>query len=216
MDPGFGHDQRSPRRTGNGARRPRPTLAGRYGGRPAGGGHAPRPGPKGAPPWRRFPRGAFGLFPGPFRSAPSATRYEPLPCEETHRRPLRLHGPCFGGCRKGQERTGAMLRTTHPRQTGGPDIPARRELGGDVGAGVGEMLAGRPGPPAPTGPSRGPDGRGFHRRGGPGLPGRHAPAGGRIHRRRLPDEGRRGRDHPVAPFRAQARNRDSKALVRTK
>jgi hypothetical protein len=50
-----------------------------------------------APLGRRFPRGASGQFPSSFRFALSATRYCPLPCEETHRRLLRRHGPCFGG-----------------------------------------------------------------------------------------------------------------------
>jgi hypothetical protein len=64
------------------------------------------------PPERRFPRGAFAVFAGSSRSALSATRYRPLPCEETPRRQLRRHGPCFGGCRETQERAGAMLSKT--------------------------------------------------------------------------------------------------------
>ena len=48
------------------------------------------------------------------------------------------------------------------------------------------------------------DGGDLHRRRGPGLPGGHAPPGGRIHRPRLPDESRRGRDHPDTRSRLRA------------
>ena len=48
------------------------------------------------------------------------------------------------------------------------------------------------------------DGGDLHRRRGPGLPGGHAPPGGRIRRRRLPDESHRGRDHPDTRSRPRA------------
>ncbi len=55
------------------------------------------------PEWR-FQCGASRLFPSSPRSALSATRYRSLPCEDTHRKQLRRHGPCFGGCRETQDR----------------------------------------------------------------------------------------------------------------
>jgi hypothetical protein len=64
---------------------------------------APRAAP--APPRRRFPGGASRPFPSSPHSNLSATRYRSLPCEETHRKPRRQHGPCFrGGCRETQDR----------------------------------------------------------------------------------------------------------------
>ena len=89
-----------------------------------------------------------------------------------------------------------MLRITvhdHPRD---PHVPARRELGRAVVAGAGGVLAGHPGPPEQTHAPRRLDGGDLHRCRGPGLPCGHAPPRGRIHRPRLPDESRRGRDHP--------------------
>jgi len=56
---------------------------------------APRVAPA-LPEWR-FQCGASRLFPNMPRSNVSATRYRPLPCEETHRRQPRRHGPCFRG-----------------------------------------------------------------------------------------------------------------------
>src|SRR5262249_22261540 len=82
-----------------------------------------------------------------------------------------------------------------PRHAGGPDVPARREAGRAVGAGAAGVLAEGPGPPAPAHPPRGPDGGDLHRRRGPGLPCGPAPPGGRLRRRRLPDESRRRRDY---------------------
>jgi hypothetical protein len=61
---------------------------------------APRAAP--APPGRRSPRGASGLLPSLSRFALSATRYRLLPCEETQRKQLGRHGPCFKECRKPQ------------------------------------------------------------------------------------------------------------------
>src|SRR5262249_29690938 len=83
--------------------------------------------------------------------------------------------------------------------SGGLDVPARREAGRAVGAGASGVLAERPGAPAPADTPRGPDGGDFHRRRGPGLPGGPAPARGRVRRRRLPDQSRRGRDHQGKP-----------------
>jgi hypothetical protein len=65
-----------------------------------------------APPERRFPRGASGLFAGSSRSARPATRCRPLPCEETRRRKLRRHGPSFEAVQVNAGRTGATLRIT--------------------------------------------------------------------------------------------------------
>jgi hypothetical protein len=122
---GFRHDQRSPRRTGNCHRRPRPSvlavseaivshrdlparfyeLAGLL--------HqvvrfdyltlflhdAARSAPRAAParPGRRFPRGASRRFTSSSHSALSATQCRALPCEETPRRLPRRHDLCFGG-----------------------------------------------------------------------------------------------------------------------
>ena len=177
---------------------------------------APRAAP--APPERRFPRGASGLFPSSSRFAPSTTRYQSLPCEGTYRRQRRRHGLCF---RCKPVRAGAAVTITAadnrrpcegvshpanhgPRQAGGPDVSARREAGRAVGAGAGGVLAEHPGRTARINRSGGPDGRDLHRPRGPGVPGSHAPPRGRVGCRRLLDESHRGRDHPGAPSRLRA------------
>jgi hypothetical protein len=84
---------------------------------------APRAAP--APSGRRFPRGASRLSPSSSPSAPSATRYRSLPCEEAHRRQLRRHGPCFRWVQVNAGKGVSDAANHGPRQAGGPDLPAR-------------------------------------------------------------------------------------------
>ena len=83
---------------------------------------APRAAPA-LPEWR-FQCGASRLFPSSPRSNLSATGYRPLPCEETHRRRLRRHGPCFRGVQVNAGKGVSDAANHGPRQAGGPDLPA--------------------------------------------------------------------------------------------
>ena len=89
-----------------------------------------------------------------------------------------------------------MLRITVHDRAADPYVPARREPGRSVGAGSGGVLADHRNWPASPVPPLRPNRDDLHRCRGPGLPRGHAPPRGRIHRPRLPDESRRGRDHP--------------------